>query len=168
MPTGGVPADEHATGITPELLGVLDDPRDRFPYFGDDLVEPRRRRQRVFDHRQVEARREDALAQEGVRLLVVRLPVAAVDVDERGRRRPAAREEVQTLPRAVAVAEVDPATARFPQRVAPRRPVRDVPFAPGRADRGGVVVRGVEHRTVHPAVEHRNPSFQTRRPLSCG
>ena len=152
-----MPRHEHATRITAELLRVVDHPRDGRAHLRDDLVEPRRRRQRVFHEGQVEPGVEDALAQEGVRLLVVHLPVAAVDVHERRRRRHAAVEDVEALPRTRAVADVDRAAPSLPEPVAAGRPVCDVPIARGLAHGGGVVVRGIERHPVHASVEHRQP-----------
>jgi hypothetical protein len=102
-----VAGHEHAGGIAAVLLGVVDRPRDRRPHLAHDRVEPGGRRQRVLDQREVEAGRQERLAEEGVGLLVVRLPVAAVDVDEGRGGGTAAREDVEPLPLAPAVAPVE-------------------------------------------------------------
>ena len=145
---------EDARGVAADLLRVLDHPRHRAPDFADDLIHARRRRERVLDQRQVEAGAPHPLAEERVRLLVVHLPVAAVDVDERGRRRRARRKDVEPVARADAVAEVEPRAGRVADCLAALRPIRDVRVPLRLANGGRVVVRGIERRPVHPAIEH--------------
>src|SRR5262249_40315059 len=68
----------------------------------------------VLDHSGLVARRQKRFAEERVRLFVVHLPVPAVDIGERRRAGASARDEVEALPRTIAVAQVD-LCARSPQ-----------------------------------------------------
>jgi hypothetical protein len=85
MAARGVAGHEDAAGIAAELSRMVDHPRHPGAHLGHDLVHARGRRQRVLEQRQVEARGQERLAEEGVRLLVVELPVSAVDIGERRR-----------------------------------------------------------------------------------
>src|SRR5262249_3619628 len=155
MASGGVPGDEHPASIAVHLRRVIDEPRHRRPDLGHDLVEPRGGRQRVLDEGEVKARGEARLANERVGLLVIHLPVAAVDVGEDRRAGLSAGEDVESLPCLVAVTQVDLGRPRLPKRLAARRPARHVLVPLRNAHGRRVIVRGVERRPVHPSIEHR-------------
>ena len=121
--TRRVASDEHASRIAAQLGRAIDQPRDGGADLADDLIEARGGRQRVLDHRQVESRGQERFAKERVRLLIVHLPVAAVDVGECGRARPPAGEEVEAVPRPVAVAEIERAASPA-HRIAPEPSIR--------------------------------------------
>ena len=77
-----MPGNVQAGRIGVEIGEVPGEPFDRAPHFIDNPVHSRRRGQRVFDHRQIDADWAAAtLGQEGVILLVAvrQLPVAAMD-----------------------------------------------------------------------------------------
>jgi hypothetical protein len=59
------------------------EPLYRTAHFGDDAIEPGRRSQRVFDDREIDPERQEAVGEKGETLLVVHLPVAAVDKRKR-------------------------------------------------------------------------------------
>jgi hypothetical protein len=66
---------------------MLGEPPHRTAYLGNDAIEPRRRGQRIFDEREIDPERKQALGEESEILLVVHLPIAAVDNRKRGRLR---------------------------------------------------------------------------------
>ena len=71
-----------------------------------------------------------------------------------GRGRASARKDVHAMASAVAVSQVDPRARRPPDHVTALHPVGDVLRALRGTDGGGVVVRGVQRRPIHSAVEH--------------
>ena len=87
---GNCPAEEIDAGVN----------------FGDDLVERRVRRQRIADQRDIDAVRHRALGNDGEDLLGARLPVAAVD--EQQRRRSVSRfQEIDPVALARAISQID-------------------------------------------------------------
>src|SRR5207237_7743173 len=112
--------------------------------------------------RQVEAGGHEALAEEGIRFLVVHLPVAAVDVDECRRGGRSAGADVESVTCAVAIAQIDARAGHLAHRVAASGPPGDVVISLRLADGGGVVVGGVEHRTVHTPIEHQSSSYAVK------
>ena len=66
--------------------------RERRADLGDDAVHADRRRERVFDQRDIDAVGQRPLGDAAVILLVGELPVAAMDEDER-RARPTCRRD---------------------------------------------------------------------------
>src|ERR1700730_14329264 len=129
-------------------------------YFCDDAVEPRRRRQRVFNDGKIDTQRQQALGKEGESFLVVHLPVAAVDEREgRGFGR-GSEEQIEPLARALAVRKIEVIGAFAPHLCAARRPVGDNRVALGNRNR--VVVRGVQLRTIHSTVKHFAARFRCR------
>ena len=120
-------------------------------YLGNDAFEPGRRSQRVFDDREINPERKQALGEEGKTLLVVHLPIAAVDKRKRGRLRIGGEKQIEPLARGVAVGKVEMAGVSTPHPGAARRPIGDNRVALG--DSSGVVVGGIELGTVHSAVQ---------------
>ena len=87
---GQLPAEEIDTGMD----------------FGDDLVERRVRRQRIADQRDIDAMRHRPFGKDREDLLGARLPVAAVD--EQQRRRPVSRfQEIDPVALARAIAQIE-------------------------------------------------------------
>jgi hypothetical protein len=133
------------------LRGVVDHPRHRRPHLGHDLVEASLGGERVLDEGEVEAGGQESLAEECVGLLVVHLPVAAVDVREGGRACLSAGKDVEPLSRRASIAEVHLGLACLAEGVAAGRPAAHV-LVPLRNSHGrGIVVRGVEGCPVHSA-----------------
>src|SRR5207237_4123725 len=90
------------------------------------------------------------------RLLVVALPVAAVNEGQgRGAGR-AARIDVQPLARPDAVGHVDLPAVTLAKRLAPNPTIGEVSLALHRPHRGAVVVGGVQRGAVHASIEHRS------------
>ena len=117
-------------------------PGDRRPDLGHDLAHAGLGGQRVFDQGDVDVVGEHPLGNEGLRFLLVPLPVTAV---EEGQRRPALSpgvEEVQPLARAAAIGQVPGDPGRGVQRQAAPVPV-GLDFGKTGCD-GAVVVGGVE------------------------
>jgi len=123
-------------------------------YLGNNAIEPGRRGQRVFDDREIDPERDQALGEEGETLLyeIVYLPIAAVDERQRRRVRIGGKKEIEPLARGVAIGKVKMAGNFAPHPGAACRPVGDNRVA--LRDRRGVVVGGVELGTVHSAVQH--------------
>src|SRR5262249_54281038 len=95
-----------------------------------------------------------ALGDERVNLFVLALPVAAVDEDERRPRRPFGRIPVEPLARCRAIAQIVlRAGMRGSHLGAAALPVDEIGIALGEPDRGAVVVRIVERRAIHAAIE---------------
>src|SRR5262249_59128145 len=92
----------------------------------DDRLGPRGGRQRVFDEDEVEACGQEPLAEESVWLLVVHLPVAAVDVDERRGAGTGAGEHVEAMARPAVVVHVETGAGQLANGVAAPAPVRHV------------------------------------------
>src|SRR6266851_1785453 len=112
MPLIATPPARRDSVIAAELFRVVDHPDHRAPDFIHDLVHARGRRQRVLDQRQIEPDDAETLAEERVRLLVVHLPVAAVDVGERWRAGRPAGEDVESVTGTVTVAKIEPSARR--------------------------------------------------------
>jgi hypothetical protein len=123
-------------------------------HLGDDAVEPGGRRQGVFDDREIDPERKQALGKEGEILLnqIVDLPIAAVDKGQRRRLRVGGKKEIEPLAGSIAVSEVKMAGAFTPHPDAARRPTGDNRVALG--DGRGVVVGGIELGMVHSPVQH--------------
>ena len=109
-------------------------------------------RQRVFDDREIDPERKQALGEEGEILLVVHLPIAAVDKRKRRRLRIGGEKQIEPLARRIAVGEVETTGVFVPHLGAACRPIGDNRVALG--DGCGVVVGGIELGTVHSAVQH--------------
>ena len=58
---------------------MFSEPSHGAAHLRNDAVEPGRRRQRVLDDGEIDPERKQALGEEGEILLVVHLPIAAVD-----------------------------------------------------------------------------------------
>ena len=131
---------------------MLGEPLHRAAHLSNDAIEPRRRGQRVFDDREIDPERKQALGEEGEILLVVHLPIAAVDKRKRGRLRIGGEKQIEPLARGIAVGKVEMAGVFAPHPGAACRPIGDNRVALG--DGCGVVVGGIELGTVHSAVQH--------------
>jgi hypothetical protein len=116
------------------------------------MIEPRCRRQRVFDDREIDPERKQALGEEGEILLVVHLPIAAVDKRKCGGLRIGGEKQIEPLARGLAVGKIETVGVFAPHLGAACRPIRDNRVALG--DGCGVVIGGVELGTVHSAVQH--------------
>src|SRR6516164_7780161 len=110
----------------------------------NDAVEPSRWRQRVFDDREIDPERKQALREEGETLLydIVYLPIAAVDERKRRRVRIGGEKQIEPLARGVAVSEVETSGVFAPHPGTACRPTGDNHVA--LRDRRGVVVGGIE------------------------
>src|SRR5215472_6550610 len=120
----------------------------------NDAVEPSRWRQRVFDDREIDPERKQALGEEGETLLydIVYLPITAVDERKRRRVRIGGEKQIEPLARRVAIGKIKMAGSFAPHSGAACGPIGDNRVALG--DRRGVVVGGIELGTVHSAVQH--------------
>src|SRR5215831_10338942 len=127
-------------------------PPHRTAYLGYNAFEPRHRGQRVFDYREIDAKRKQALGEKAKTLLVVHLPIAAVDKRKRGRLRIGGEKQIEPLARSLAVSEVETSRVFAPHPSTSCRPIGDNRVA--LRDRRGVVVGGIELGTVHSAVQH--------------
>src|SRR5438270_14084300 len=104
---------------------MLGEPPHRTAYLADNAIEPRRRGQRVFDDREIDPERKQALGEEGKTLLVVHLPIAAVDKHKRGRLRIGREKQIEPLARSLAVSEVKTTSVFAPHPGTACRPVGD-------------------------------------------
>src|SRR6516162_6053816 len=121
-------------------------------YLGNNAFEPRHRGKRVLDNREIDPERQQALGEEGEILLVVHLPIAAVDERKRGRLWIGGEKQIEPLARSLAVSEVETSGAFAPHPGTACRPIGDNRVA--LRGRRGVVVSGIELGTVHSAVQH--------------
>src|SRR5215471_16753197 len=80
-------------------------PPHRTAHLGNNAFEPCHRSQRVFDDREIDAERDQALREEGETLLyeIVYLPIAAVDERKCGRLRIDGEKQIEPLTRSLAV-----------------------------------------------------------------
>src|SRR6516164_10231542 len=133
-----------------EMLGQ---PLHRTAHLCNDVMEPRRRGQRVFDDREIDPEREQCLGEEGETLLyeIVYLPIAAVDERKRERLRIGGEKQIEPLARGVAVSEVETSGVFAPHPGTACRPTGDNHVA--LRDRRGVVVGGIELGTAYSAVQ---------------
>ena len=147
------PADQPETkscfGSPPEHRDALRQPAGRGMDLGDDAVEALLRREGVADERDVDAPGERPFGDEGEQLLRAVLPVAAVDEHEHRAVAPRG-EVVDAVALVLAVAQVHAFRVLRPQPGAARFPVGDDLRAV--LDRGAVVVRGIQRRSVHASV----------------
>src|SRR6516225_245410 len=127
-------------------------PPHRTAYLGNNAFEPSHRGKRVFDNREIDPERQQALSEEGKTLLVVHLPIAAVDKRKRGRLRISGEKQIEPLARSLAVSEVETSGVFAPHPGTACRPIGDDRVA--LRDRRGVVVGGIELGAVHSAVQH--------------
>src|SRR6516165_3767749 len=111
-------------------------------YLGNDAIEPGRRSQRVFDDREIDPERQQAVGEKGETLLVVHLPVAAVDKRKRRRSRIGGEKQIEPLARSLTVSEVETSGVFAPHPGTACRPIADNRVA--LRDRRGVVVGGIE------------------------
>ena len=81
-------------------------PPHRTAYPGNNAFEPRYRRQRVFDDHDIDSERKQALCEKGEILLVVHLPIPAVDKRKRWRLR-IGEKQIEPLARSLAISEVE-------------------------------------------------------------
>jgi hypothetical protein len=79
MTAGGMAGDVDAGRIGVAVAETFGEPGDRMADLADNLVHARVGRQGVSDDRDIDAVRQRSLGEKGVPLLVVPLPVAAVD-----------------------------------------------------------------------------------------
>src|SRR6516164_2970156 len=110
----------------------------------NDAVESSRWRQRVFDDREIDPERKQALREEGETLLydIVYLPIAAVDERKRRRVRIGGEKQIEPLARRVAIGKIKMAGSFAPHPGAACGPTGDNRVA--LRDRRGVVVGGIE------------------------
>src|SRR5215470_16001588 len=127
-------------------------PPHRTAYLGNNAFEPRHRGKRVLDNREIDPERQQALGEEGEILLVVHLPIAAVDKRKRGRLRIGGEKQIEPLARSLAVSEVETSVVFAPHPGTACRPIGNNRVA--LRDRRRVVVGGIELGTVHSAVQH--------------
>src|SRR5215471_11380861 len=127
-------------------------PPHRTAYLGNNAFEPRHRGKRVFDNREIDPERQQALGEEGEILLVVHLPIAAVDKRKRGCLRIGGEKQIEPLARSLAVNEVETSVVFAPHPGTACRPIGNNRVA--LRDRRRVVVGGIELGTVHSAVQH--------------
>src|SRR5580700_11978865 len=99
--------DIEASGVGAVFVKMLREPLHRAPHLGDDAVEARGGRKRVFDQREVDPVRQDAFGEEGGAFLVVRLPIAAMDKGESWRLRVGGEKQVEPLARAITVTQIE-------------------------------------------------------------
>ena len=100
-------------------------------YLRNDAVEPRRRRQRVFDDREIDPERKQTLREEGEILLIVHLPIAAMDKPKRGRLRIGGEKQIEPLARSIAVGKVEKAGVFAPHPGTACRPIGESRHARG-------------------------------------
>src|SRR5215472_7800242 len=127
-------------------------PPHRTAYLGNNAFEPSHRGKRVFDNREIDRERQEALSEEGKTLLVVHLPIAAVDKRKRRRVRIGGEKQIEPLARSLAVSDVETSGVFAPHPGTACRPIGDNRVA--LRDRRGVVVGSIELGTVHFAVQH--------------
>jgi hypothetical protein len=131
---------------------MLGEPPHGAAHLGNNAVEPRRGRQRVFDDREIDPKRKQALGEEGEALLIVHLPIPAVNKRKRRCFRIGGKKQIEPLARGVAVGKVEMSGVFAPHPRATCCPARDNRVALG--DSRGVVVSGIELGTVHSVVQH--------------
>jgi hypothetical protein len=100
----------------------------------------------------IDPERNQALGEEGKILLVVHLPIPAVDKRKRGRLRIGGEKQIEPLARSIAVGKVENAGVFAPRLGAAYPPIGDNRVALG--DGRGVVVGSIKLGTVHSAVQH--------------
>src|SRR5271166_5394521 len=113
-----MPGDVEPGGVGAIITEMFGEPMHRAAYLGDDAVEPRRRRQRVFDDCEIDPERQQTFGEEGETLLVVHLPIAAMNEREGGRLGISGEEQIEPLSRAVAVGKVEMTRVFAPHRCA--------------------------------------------------
>src|SRR6516164_10155520 len=89
--------------IGPVIGEMFGQPPPGAAYLGNDAIEPGRRSQRVFDNCEIDPERQQALGEKGETLLVVHLPVAAVDKRKRRRFRIGGEKQIEPLARSLTV-----------------------------------------------------------------
>src|SRR5262245_24698876 len=85
MSPGRPAADEQPITVEPELVGAVAENAERLTNFSDDVGEAGLRRQRVADDGDVDAVGARSVGEEGEHVLVVALPIAAVNENEQRR-----------------------------------------------------------------------------------
>src|SRR6516225_5486512 len=109
-------------------------------YLGNDAIEPGRRSQRVFDDREIDPERQQAVGEKGETLLVVHLPVAAVDKRKRRRSRIGGEKQIEPLARSLTEGEVERPGVSAPPPAPGAPPMGNIRSPPGTP--GGFVVGG--------------------------
>jgi len=82
MSPGRPAADEQPVAVEPELVGAIAENAERLTDFSNDVGEANVRRQRISDGGDVDAVGARSLGEEGEGVLVVALPIAAVNERE--------------------------------------------------------------------------------------
>src|SRR6516165_6402923 len=106
---------------------MFGEPSHGAAHLGDDAVESSRWRQRVFDDREIDPERKQALREEGETLLydIVYLPIAAVDERKRRRVRIGGEKQIEPLARRVAIGKIKMAGSFAPHPGAACHPIGD-------------------------------------------
>ncbi len=107
MPARGPAGDEQPPGIEAELLRVIDQIGEGKIDLRDDLGQPGFGRERIADAHHVDPVHPRSFRDEGKAVLVVALPVAAMDEHDQRRVDRARREIVEALTRATAIGNVE-------------------------------------------------------------
>src|SRR6516164_7249551 len=112
MSPGRPAADEQPITVEPELVGAIAQNAERLTNFSDDVGETGLRRQRVADDGDVDAVGARSVGEEGEHVLVVALPIAAVNEHEQRRPRRAAGEVIEARARPAAVGNTEARNSR--------------------------------------------------------
>jgi hypothetical protein len=115
MTSRRIASDLKARWIGAVIGEMLSKPQRSAAYFGDDAIEPRRWGQRILDERKVDSVRQHAFGENGA-LLIVYLPVAAVDKGQGRRHGIGGEKQIEPFARAVAVGRVEMPRALAPDR----------------------------------------------------
>src|SRR5215467_15227148 len=107
MPSGRPAADEEAIAVEAEIVGALAETGERATNFPDDIGETRLRRQRIADHGDVNAMGARSRGEKGEHVLVVALPIAAVNEHEQRRLGRTRGEIIETRARATSIGNIE-------------------------------------------------------------
>ena len=180
MAAGRMPGDDDPRRVAAMRGGVAPDPGQRRPLLAHDLVDARRRAERVVRHDHQGAGGDEGRGDERGVALVERAPVAAVDVDQHRRARRGGREQVEPLCRGRCRrrCRASPAARRGPRPIGRPTPARICRCSGMRArllycasNHSGAAARGAPRRRTAGArscaspsgVGHRRPSRPGRR-----
>jgi hypothetical protein len=151
MSAGRPASDEKAVAVEPEFAGAPGQHGHRLTNFLHDVGEAHVGRQRVADGGDVDCMGTRSVGHNGEHVLVVSLPVAAVDEHEQRRPGRSGGDVVEAGARPAAIGNIEPrACAREHGGAAPA-PARDPLLAVGHGI--GVVVGGIKRGAVHAAVD---------------
>src|SRR5262249_38738927 len=141
MPSGRPAADKEPIAVEAKIVGALAQNRERTTNFCNNVGEARLRRQRIAEQGDIDAVGSRSLGTKGDQVLVVALPIAAVNEDEQRRLERAAGEVIEPRAGPACIGDVEAHARARPynraQFLPPCQPIRAV------RDRGGVVVGGV-------------------------